>query len=196
MKMFKISLCFILLFTLVSCGRNEFLSLYAFIDSFNKVSVQHISESDLYFENPKSNHYTAILGNPQEEIALEFICKDQVNIDEIRISLAKNSTVPTQEHTKNFLEIFKSTAYIFCGYDENKTNEIISAFNLNTNDTFLKEGELTLKIDNFYFVYYSTKIISQVMIYNTFLHKIEETEKPVSKPYYAEDFILKDKETP
>ena len=72
-------------------------------------------------------------------------------------------------------------------------NEIVKVTNLCKN-FYTKEGELTLKRGNFYFVYYSTDLISRVIVSNTYLKKIEATEKPVSKPYYAEDFIIK--ETP
>ena len=197
MKVFKISLCFLIILSFVSCGRNEFCNSYSFIDNYNKVSLQPIGPSDFIFNNPQSSQYTAVIGSINEEILLSLNCQSDDNIYEVKVSLVKNKTTsPNASQTDKFKEVVKNSLFAFCGFEEMQCEEIITSFELNNNETFYKEGELTLKRNNYYFVYYSTQIISQIMIYNTYLHEIEPTEKPVSKPYYAEDFIIKEKETP
>ncbi|MBR2893931.1 MAG: hypothetical protein IKB94_08770, partial [Clostridia bacterium] len=63
-------------------------------------------------------------------------------------------------------------------YDRYSAEALLGEFSLGEPSTFLKEGELTKKQDNFYFVYYSTPLVCQVMIYNTYLTEIEPTSKP------------------
>ena len=77
----------------------------------------------------------------------------------------------------------------YCSYDERTAKEIGDALGLGDNDTFRKKGELTLTRENFYFVYYSDDVTSQLTVYNTYCKKIEETSKPVSKPFYGENFV-------
>ena len=195
MKVFKISLCFFIIFCFASCGTNEFCNIYSFVDNYNTVSTDKISVTDFYFDNPGSSQYTAVLGNPNEEITIEINSSSDALIEEIKISLIKNrATPPSQQQAANFLKILSNSLYAYCHYSETECTDIINAFELNLNDTYTKEGELTLKRGNFYFIYYSTDLISRVTVINTYLKKIEVTEKPVSKPYYAEDFIIK--ETP
>ena len=115
-------------------------------------------------------------------------------IEEIELSVVKSKTKsPDNIQIELFREILNNVLKAYCNYDDNKIKDIITSFKLDDYQTYIKQGELTLKKENFYFVYYSTELISQVKIYNTYLHKIEPTEKPVSKPYYGEDFIVKEK---
>lgn len=195
MKVFKISLCFFIVLCFASCGKNEFCNIYSFVDNYNTVSTDKISVTDFYFDNPGSSQYTAVLGNPNEEITIEINSSSNALIEEIKISLIKNkATPPSQQQIANFIKILSNSLYAYFHYSEKECADIINAFELNLNDTYTKEGELTLKRGNFYFIYYSTDLISRVTVINTYLKKIEVTEKPVSKPYYAEDFIIK--ETP
>ena len=195
MKVFKISLCFFIILCFVSCGRNEFCNIYSFVDNYNSISPDKISVTNFYFDNPDSFQYTAVLGSQNEEITIEINTLPDASIEEIKISLIKNkATPPSQQQTDSFNKILKNSLYAYCGYSETECADIVNTFELNTNETYSKEGELTLKRDNFYFVYYSTDLISRLTISNTYLKVIEVTEKPVSKPYYAEDFIIK--ETP
>ena len=197
MRPLKIIICFIILLSFVSCGKSEFMNLYSFTEHYNKTSSESISISDFCFQPDDKQCYTAFLGSEGAEILLTLKSEKTDIIEEIRLSLVKEqSRSPAISQTDLFIEILRNTLYAFCSYTEEETENIISAFELGNPQTFIKEGELTLTVGNFHFVYYSTELISQIMIYNTYLHKIEATEKPVSKPYYAEDFIIKEKETP
>lgn len=195
MKVFKISLCFFIILCFASCGKNEFCNIYSFVDNYNSVCTDKISVSDFYFDNPDSSQYTTVSGNNNEEITIEILAAPDASIEEIKISLIKNKDIPpVRPQIDNFIKILTNSLKAYCGYSEPECAEIINAFSLNINETYSKEGELTLNKDNFYFTYYSTDLISRVAVSNTYLKKIEPTEKPVSKPYYAEDFLIK--ETP
>ena len=193
MKVFKIILCFFIILFLSACGNSEFMNLYAFTENYNKISDSNLSISDFYFQNPQSPIYTAILGNSENKILLTLENRESDIIDKVTVSIVKEKA-PSAKQTELYRKILRDVLAAYCNYDGISSENIISAFGLNENETFIQTGELTLKKDNFYFVYYSTDIISQVMIFNTYLYKIDPTEKPVSKTYYAEDFIIK--ETP
>lgn len=197
MKVFKIILCFFIIISFVSCGTNEFYNISAFVDKYNKTGNPQIKISDFYFQSSKGNKYTAVFGNEGDEVLMTLKCSNSENIQEVNISIIKeNNNFSSMQQSELFRNILLNTICTYCSYNTQTVSDIITDFKLTDDITLQKEGELTLKRDNFYFVYYSTKHISQFMIYNTYLHKIEATEKPVSKPYYAEDFIVKEKETP
>ena len=197
MKLFKISLCFFILLIFASCGNHEFYNLSSFADKYSKVSDSSIDISDFYFSEIKDSEYTAVLGEDGCEILLTLQCGQSDNIEEANVSVIKeNEQPPDAKHCQLFRQTLINTLITYCNYDNYTANDILTSFNLTDDSSFAEEGELTLKKGNFYFVYYSTNQISQVKIYNTYLRKIEATQKPVSKPYFAEDFIIKEKETP
>lgn len=180
---------------MTSCGKTEFMNMYSFTENYSRTSNSNLSLSDFYFQSPGADVCTAVLGDEGDEVLLSLkIDVDQI-INKVTISLIKQADKPTKsEQLDLFRKTLSNTLQAFCNYDNDYINDILSAFSLKKDKTFTQTGELTLKKDNFYFVYYSTDIICQLMIYNTYLQKIEPTQKPVSKPYYAEDFIIK--ETP
>lgn len=194
MKIIKIVLCFFIILSFASCGKSEFMNLYAFTENYNEVSESKINLTDFYFQNPQNFSYTAVLGSSDNEVLLTLKSEKSDIIEEIEVSVVKSKTKsPDNIQIELFREILNNVLKAYCNYDDNKIKDIITSFKLDDYQTYIKQGELTLKKENFYFVYYSTELISQVKIYNTYLHKIEPTEKPVSKPYYGEDFIVKEK---
>lgn len=194
MKIIKIVLCFFIILSFASCGKSEFMNLYAFTENYNEVSESKINLTDFYFQNPQNFSYTAVLGSSDNEVLLTLKSEKSDIIEEIEVSVVKSKTKsPDNIQIELFMEILNNVLKAYCNYDDNKIKDIITSFKLDDYQTYIKQGELTLKKENFYFVYYSTELISQLKIYNTYLHKIEPTEKPVSKPYYGEDFIVKEK---
>ena len=195
MKIIKIVLCFFIILSFAACGKSEFMNLYAFCENYNEISEKKLSISDFYFQSPNIPQYTAVLGNQNCEVLLSLESGESDIIEKVSLSLIKSKDiVPSESLIESFRSVLKDVLKAYCSYDEVTAKEIISSFSLYEYDTFIKEGELTLKRENFYFVYYSTQLISQFKIYNTYLHEIEATEKPISKPYYGEDFIIKEKE--
>lgn len=193
MKIIKIVLCFFIILSFTACGKCEFMNLYSFTENYNETSEKPISITDFYFQNPLNSSYTAVLGSIGQEVLLTLKSEDSDIIEEATLSIVKDKNTPLDKNQiESFRNILKDLLKAYCSYDDDTAKEIINSFSLDDYETFIKEGELTLKRENFYFVYYSTQLVSQLKIYNTYLHKIEVTEKPVSKPYYGEDFIIKE----
>ncbi len=188
MKALKLSLCFFLIFLFSACSNGEFRSLVSFISSYNESSSEKISLAS--FVISADDTYTVF---PYGNILLSLREGDSEKIESCKIIIAKpDGTLPKSEDIEHFREVLTNTLIAYCSYDREAAEKLINSFGLSNNDTFTKEGELTLESENFYFVYYSDKVTNQLTVSNTYLEKIEETSKPVSKPYYGENFIEKD----
>lgn len=193
MKMFRIVLCFLIIFTLSSCGKNELMSLSDFISSYNRISENDLMLSDFIIQNNPDIVYTAVLPDSSSDILLSMFQGNDNKIKSCRIALIKgNGSVPTNEQINDFNKTVIEVLTSYCNYSDIKAKAITDSFNLSNNMAFSHMGELTLEADNFYFVYYSTSIISQFTIHNTYVEKIKPTEKPVSRPYFGDDFVLKE----
>ena len=195
--MSRIILCFFIMFTLVSCSKNELMDLSGFIHNYNNISDYDLSLTDFIIQRDSDIVYTAVLPESHQNLLLSICLGSDNKIKSCKIALIKeDGSVPTNEEATAFYSEIIDVMTSYCNLDALLCREIADNFNLSQTETLTKNGELTLKSENFYFVYYSTDIISQFNIYNTYIEKIEPTEKPVSKPYFGEDFIIKDKETP
>lgn len=197
MKTFRLILCFYIIFSLVSCGKNELVDLSGFIYNYNTTNKTNLSLNDFIIQKDKDTMYTAVIKEDGCDILLSLTQERDNKIGVCKIALVKDiSSAPNTTEVAAFNSIINNVLASYCCYNPQECENIIDSFKLNKTDTISKNGELTLKIDNHYFVYYTTEIISEFSIYNTYIKEIESTQKPVSKPYYGEDFIIKDKETP
>ncbi len=197
MKMFRVILCFLIIFTLVSCGKNELIDLSGFIHNYNIVSDSDLSLTDFIIQKDTDIMYTAVLSESGHNILISLCQGSDNKIKYCKIALVKeDGRVPTIEETAAFYNVILDAMTAYCNFDIQTSHSLADNFHLSSTETLTNNGELTLDKDNFYFVYYSTDIISQFTIYNTYIQKIDPTEKPVSKPNFGEDFIIKDKETP
>lgn len=187
MKPLKISLCFFIILCLSACSAGEFRNLVSFTDAYNKFSVNKLSLSDFIFDQADKT-YSAIVDS---SVILNLKEGNDGKIHTCRVLIDKSNNISNQ-HKTDFTQVLKYTVMAFCDCDKDTAEKIILDFSLQDYETFLKQGELTLMKDNFCFIYYSNEISSEVRIINTYLQKIEVTEKPVSKPYYGEDFIEKE----
>ncbi len=183
MRCFKILLSLLLMLLLAGCSKSEFMDLGGFIYNYNSVSQKDIDFADFFFQKAEMRELKLIDGS----VLLTLKEASDGKIEQCRVMLTKvtqdgKSIENLSDDCINFLSILKSSIEAFCGFDETAAETLISEFGLESESDFLKEGELTKRQSSFYFVYYSTSITSQMMIYNTYLTEIEQTEKPVSKP--------------
>ena len=72
MKMFKISLCFFILFVFASCGNQEFYNLLSFTDKYSEVSDSTVNISDFSFIESNNNQYTAVFGSDELRVIFEY----------------------------------------------------------------------------------------------------------------------------
>ena len=193
MKALKLGLCFFIMLILTACTDGKLKNLTSFIDSYNNIADVQLDIEDFFFIDGSENALRAFISNGERQIVLSLKEDENDKIESVKLTLPKgNGTLPTNEGCNFFCRVLTHALMTYCSYDEETAMEVINAFELHNSSTIYKQGELTLKKDNYYFVYYSNEVASDVMIYNTYLHTVEITEKPVSKPYYGEDFIEKD----
>ena len=193
MKTLKLGLCFLIFLCLTACSDGELKNFTSFIDSYNEVADYSLSVEDFFFLDGSETTLRAFIDDDECQVMLSLNRAENGKIESLKLTLPKaDSTLPRNKAREIFCRILTHIMMAYCSYDENTADEVINAFGLNEPETLYKQGELTLKRDNFYFIYYSNEVTSDVMIYNTYLHTVEATEKPVSRPYYGEDFIEKD----
>ena len=193
MKALKLSLCFLILLCLSACSDNQLKNLTSFVDSYNKISDNKLTTSDFFFINGSDDTLRAFVDSGENQIILSLKEDNNSKIEGVKLTLPKaEGTLPKNQEAEFFCRVLTCALKAYCSCDEETANEIIDAFGLNSPETYNKLGELTLQRDNYYFVYYSNEVASEVMIFNTYLHTIETTEKPVSRPYYGENLIEKD----
>ncbi len=155
------------------------MDLSGFVYNYNEVSAAKTELTEFFFEDGEIREFKLIKDN----ILLTLKEGPDGKISECRVMMTKlnengEESKNVSIDSKNFLYILKNTLRAFCGYDENSAEAIIDEFSLNEPGNLMKEGELTKKQGNFYFVYYSTQLVCQMMVYNTYLTEIEPTEKP------------------
>ncbi len=159
------------------------MDLGGFIYNYNSVAQKDIDLADFFFQKAETRELKLIDGS----VLLTLKEASDGKIEQCRVMLTKvtqdgKNSENLSADCINFLSILKSSIEAFCGFDETTAETLIGEFCLESESDFLKEGELTKRQGSFYFVYYSTSITSQMMIYNTYLTEIEQTEKPISKP--------------
>lgn len=167
------------------------MDLSGFIYGYNKVSDNKIDFCDFSFEKAESRDFRLTKGN----VLLSLKEGEDGKICECSLYLIKLNEKGKDSETiaydsSEFISMLRSTLQAYCGYDANTADTLIEEFSLNKSDTFLKQGELTKTQDNFYFVFYSTKLTSSMSVCNKYLQEIEPTQKPVSKPAYGEDVAI------
>lgn len=184
MKTLKLSLCFLIILSFTACTAGEFRNIISFIDTYNELSDIKLSLSDFIVSD---KDYTALIENnmslnlKEDKDGRIYMCR-----------LAINKSENAADYCGTYTEVLLNVIRTYCSYDTSKALEIIKAFSFDNKETLMSTGELTLNSENFSFVYYSNEVTSEFRITNTYLKKTETTEKPVSKPYYGENFIEKD----
>jgi hypothetical protein len=150
MKMFRIVLCFLIIFTLSSCGKNELMSLSDFISSYNRISENDLMLSDFIIQNNPDIVYTAVLPDSSSDILLSMFQGNDNKIKSCRIALIKeNGSVPTNEQINDFNKTVIEVLTSYCNYSDIKAKAISDSFNLSNNVTFSHMGELTFKADKY-----------------------------------------------
>lgn len=185
---------------LTACSSESFMNLSVFIRCFHS---QELETEDFYTEKDenRNNVFYTFFEEDGSTVMLKLICSSENKIDEVRIYLPKtdeNAKVRsiTTEDISLFTEITASAIEAFTYYSESDTEKILKEMCLYDKNSYKNEGELTKEKDNFYFVYLSSFLGSEVMIYNTYLKKVEPTQKPESRPMFGDTTNIRTQTVP
>lgn len=170
------------------CSKNEFMNILRFTDNLNlQKTGDEISLADYIIQD---KIYSVPFCEGEERVLLRLVTLEGGDIEEVRMTVAKvdekGKATPVTEQRKNlFTSSVKRVIMAYTYFSEAETQEVIDGMKLNEINSFSQTGELTFSKGNFHFIYYSTGLASQFMIFNIHLHPIEKTEKPVSRPAFG-----------
>lgn len=182
-------ICISLMTGIVSgCSKNEFMDVSRFTDNLNAQKTG--TEISLSAYIIQDGIYSLPFYDGEESVLLRLVTQDIGNIEEVRVTVGKvdengNSAPVTEQRKSLFISSIKRAITAYTYFSREETDLIIESMKLNETNSYTQTGELTVSKGNFHFVYYSTSLASQFMIYNIHLHPIEKTEKPVSRPAYG-----------
>ncbi len=188
MKFIKLIVPFVALSFLVACAKSSFLDLSVFTYNFNNQSENKLAIEDFSFVSAENEtEYSATL----DDMLLTVTADSKGKINKIKLLVSKidnegNKKAITKDEAYSFYNLMADCISSFCCYDKNESFSILNEFSLSNADAFNKTGELCKDTDSFRFVYYSTELMSEMVVYNTVLKEVETTEKPESKPYFAD----------
>lgn len=197
----KLSALLLMFSVLSACSKNQFMDLGGFVYAFNRVSDEEIEFEDIYSYNDENEGVFEIFFDEDEPDVVMKLITENDRIKQIRIAIAKidakaQPVIPSTETVRDFIEITESAVRAYCSYEKSEAESVLRNFGLYNMENYIKEGELTLNEGDFSFVYYSDSFVCDFMISNVFLHKIEATEKPQSKPAYGNTTNVRGETTP
>lgn len=193
MKYLKVILAVIMIFLLCACSKSEFVNLSAFIDDY----CAHTQKSELKFEDFSFNYegdftnYFTYIDAGESSVLLTLSADKSLKIVSCKVLISKidsdgKAKSVTEEERTCFLKVLKATLFSFCRFSDEEADALLNDFSLQDKESYSKLGELTKVQDNFSFSYCSTSVAGEMRITNTFLKEVKPTEKPESKPYFAE----------
>lgn len=182
-KAVSLILCLVIILSFGACVQSEYIDLSVFVERFNKQSPTKISYGDFYIEG-NSNEKRWYL--PLENVSLRLFGGNDNKLSECRVILTKMDKTGKRLNLSDddYKAFFNNAVYTICAFTEMSNEEataLLNEFTLNKKESFEKEGELTKSCGDYYFVYLSTPLESELLIYNKWLHEIESTLKPESK---------------
>ena len=178
MRYFKGFICLVSVLMLSACTQSQFMDLSGFIYNYNKVNDEKIDFTDFYIDEERGSTYTFF----GDGIILTLEAADG-RITECRLSLPKLDIKGNKSETYGkdiglFRQVLTGTLRAYCHYDRYSAEEVLGLLSLSDDASFYKQGELTLKRGNFYFICYSDDITFQFRILNLYLTEVEPTKKP------------------
>lgn len=188
MKYIKIIIPFIALAFLVSCAKSNFIDLSVFTYNFNSQSETELNIEDFSFVlNESETEYSVVIDN----MLLNITADSKGKINRIKLLISKiddngNKKAITQNEAHLFYNLMADCVSAFCYFSKDDSFALLDEFSLSSAETFNQTGELCKDTDSFRLVYYSTELMSEMIVYNTALKETESTEKPESKPYFAD----------
>lgn len=188
-KLFVIILSISATLLISACAREEFIDLSGFSKAFD---YQSLSPESFYVEESGENlAYFTFFHREKSAVMLKLISEKNNKISEIRIYLPKYDENASKRKVASndiylFTEVSLSALKAFTGYSEEISEIILSELQLYKIEAYKNKGELTKAKENYYFVYHSSNLGCELVITDTYLKDIPETEKPESRPMFGD----------
>lgn len=175
---------------LTACHNTDFMNLSSFIRNYNEVSPQEqvIDFGSFSVEEQGGGEILSFFPYESYHVAVRLIADSQKRIGEARIVLRKTDKSGNPiTVSESDLTSFQSAAQLTCyalsnGENRSLPKEIIPESGSDLNG----DTEKTASSGNFYFIYYSNRLVSEIVIKNQWLSPVETTKKPENKEPFAE----------
>lgn len=179
---------------LTSCSESSFVNLAVFIENFNSLEDEEILDFPDFTVSTGSGGetvYTRSFEKDGHTVLLRLTADDDKKITACRVVIPKRDKTgkklkQSDERQKFFAQTAEKTICAFTLFDDEKSKQIISSFDLSNSKTLKNEGEITKEEEGFYFIYLSNSLCSEFIIKNIWLCEIESTLKPESKGGFIE----------
>ncbi len=204
-KTLKIFVLLFFIMTLFSaCSESETTDAGTFVERYAKICGFPFGFSNVVAsEKDGETKYSFIDSNDEnkgKKILATMLENKSKKLYECRITIAKSDGKKKAEFSRQDRERYFSACLkvlrAFSNFDEEKAKSALLQLGIDKEDTFIKNGERTLKTDEYYLVSIGNDAAAEVIIYNTYLKRIEETEKPESKPVFDETTKIRTETVP
>lgn len=187
-----IRLVFLLLLCLLltACQNTDFINLLSFIENYNEICREEgkIDFGSFSVETQGDHEILTFFPFETNNVAVRLKSDSQQQIGEARIVLRKTDKSGNPiTVSESDLTSFQSAAQLTCyalsnGENRSLPKEIIPESGSDLNG----DTEKTASSGNFYFIYYSNRLVSEIVIKNQWLSPVETTKKPENKEPFAE----------
>ena len=187
-----------------ACSESETADFGSFVDRYNSSGGRKLDFSLVVGEerDGKTVYCFSFPSNDESEkkILTKLFENEKKKLSECRIIIAKKDEHGKKEFSPKdaaqFLNEAKNALMAFSGFNEEKAKSVLLELGIGKEETFLKNGERKVKADEYYVFSLSNDVAFEVIIYNTWLKKIEETEKPESRPVFDETTKIRTETVP
>ncbi len=177
---------FLLVTVLCACSPVGHPNILLLSHRLSGISNENINVSDFIIIDGK---YKLLFEKDGFSVLLTAEENEKGEIGKAHLSFSKidengKTKAPTDGEIIYYKEKVCQLLYAFTLRDEAQSRETAEKILPLKSEDFLRTGELTLDKDNYHLVYYSNEICCRFSVTNTYLEKVEATEKPVSEPAY------------
>ncbi|MDO4381362.1 MAG: hypothetical protein Q4D20_10865 [Clostridia bacterium] len=187
-----------------ACSESETIDFGSFVDRYNSSGDRKLDFSEVVGEerDGKTVYCFSFPSNNEsgKKILTKLFENENKKLSECRIIIAKKDENGKKEFSSEdaaqFLNEAKNALMAFSGFNEEKAKSVLLELGIGKEETFLKNGERKTVADEYYVFSLSNDVAFEVIIYNTWLKKVEETEKPESRPIFDETTKIRTETVP
>ena len=189
-RLSKLLFCLVFLLALCACSENETANIVLFAERYNASGGEKLSYSLMSaVERENATEYSFVSSSDEaggKRVLVKAFANENNKLFECRLVISKtdgkNKVTLTEADIDRFINSCEKTFCAFSGLGVQKSCEVISALEIRKNRSSLCEK--TVREGEYYVVFLSNEVCFEVMFCNTYLKKIEETQKPESRAVY------------
>lgn len=189
-KLSKLLLCLVLLLALCACSENGMANIVLFAERYNASGGEKLSYSLMSaVERENVTEYSFVSSFDEageKKVLVKAFANESKKLFECRLVISKtdgkSKVTLTEADIYRFIASCEKTFCAFSGFDREKSRGVISALEIRENCS--SSCEKTVCEGEYYVVFLSNEVCLEVMFRNTYLKKIEETQKPESRAVY------------